>query len=196
MTSEVDICNMALRKLGAEPITSIDNPTTEVGELCQLNFDLARDCVLEEHTWNFALRRAVLDPTGNDPAWGDDVEHQIPQGVIAIARCYRSQNTRDLLPAENWRRSGAYVYANSSPLYAEVIERVEDLSRWPGLCRAALAVRLAAELAVPVTHDVELEQKLWQEYAVKIREAAASDGLQARREVFNTRRLTGVRAKA
>lgn len=193
MTSAVDLCNLALQKLGAARITSLDTPDSVEAELCALHFPMARDAVLEEHTWSFASSRRVLNPTGNTPAWGDDTEFQVPQDVVMVARIYASTNVADLLPPDQWRRMGEVVYASTSTAYAVCVDRVTDLTRFPALVKMAVATRLAAELCMAITESPEREQQLWVEYATKVREAAAADGLQARREVVKARRLVGAR---
>lgn len=195
MASEVDICNLALGKLGATAITSLAAPSTFEEEQCKLWYPVCRDAVLEEHTWSWASARYKLNPTGNDPVWGDDIQYQRPQGIVAVARLYANTNTRDLIPPEQWKVEGQHIYSSEAAAYAVCVTRVLDPQRFTGLFVSALAARLAAELCNPLTENTALSQQLWGEYAQKVREAAASDGLQARREIVKARRLIGARGR-
>lgn len=193
MASEVDICNVALQKLAANRITSLTTPDNYEAELCALHYPLVRDCVLEEHAWSFALKRFTLNPTGNEPEWGGDVEYQLPAGVLTVLRLYSDPNAKGPLAPEQWRREGDYVYSTSGAAYALCVVRITDPTRYPALFRAMVSCRLALELSHTVTENADLQAQLSREYAYKVREAAAADGIQARREKVQARRLTGAR---
>lgn len=62
MTSEVDICNLALSHLGdTATVASIDPPEGSAqAEHCARFYPIARDNLLELHAWKFATRRAIL----------------------------------------------------------------------------------------------------------------------------------------
>lgn len=49
-----DICNAALIKLGASPITGLGTDTTTSGQVCNAIYNIARDALLRSHPWNFA----------------------------------------------------------------------------------------------------------------------------------------------
>lgn len=61
MASEVEICNLALSHLGDEAtVASITPPDGSVqAGLCARHYPLARDALLQMHTWTFATRRIV-----------------------------------------------------------------------------------------------------------------------------------------
>lgn len=68
MASEVTICNLALSRLGDDAnVTSIDPPdgSAQAGH-CALWFPVARDSLLEMHTWAFATKRVTLAPLNNE----------------------------------------------------------------------------------------------------------------------------------
>ena len=62
MASQVDICNLALSRLGDEAtVSSIDPPEGSVQASHAAKFyPIARDTLLESHTWGFATRRTTL----------------------------------------------------------------------------------------------------------------------------------------
>ncbi len=64
MSSEVDICNLALSHLGDEAtVTSISPPEGSVqSEHCARFYPIARDTLLQMHAWNFAAKRVLLAP--------------------------------------------------------------------------------------------------------------------------------------
>lgn len=62
MASEVDICNLALAHLGdTATVTSLDPPEGSAqAALCARFYPIARDALMEHHTWGFATKRIAL----------------------------------------------------------------------------------------------------------------------------------------
>lgn len=59
MSSEVDIVNNALSKIGQPPITALTDDV-ERARLANRIFTVIRDSVLRDYDWNFALKRVAL----------------------------------------------------------------------------------------------------------------------------------------
>lgn len=62
MSSEVDICNLALARLGdTATVASISPPEGSAqAEHCARFYPIARNALLEEHNWGFATKRVQL----------------------------------------------------------------------------------------------------------------------------------------
>lgn len=72
MASEVDICNLALAHLGdTATVSSIDPPEgSPQAEHCARFYPIARDSLLEMHSWGFTTTRATLALLGSAwPEW-------------------------------------------------------------------------------------------------------------------------------
>lgn len=72
MASDIDICNLALGHLGdTANVSSIDPPEGSAqAEHCARFYPIARDALLEVHTWGFATRRISLALlTSGWPEW-------------------------------------------------------------------------------------------------------------------------------
>jgi hypothetical protein len=72
MASEVDICNLALSHLGDNAtLASIDPPEGSAqAEHCARFYPMARDALLEMHSWGFATKRVRLAQIGSGwPEW-------------------------------------------------------------------------------------------------------------------------------
>ena len=67
MATEIDICNLALAHLGDDAtIASIKPPEGSAqAEHAARYYPIARNSLLESHTWNFAAKRASLATTTN-----------------------------------------------------------------------------------------------------------------------------------
>jgi hypothetical protein len=72
MSSEVDICNLALGHLGdTARVASINPPETSVqAQLCARFYPIARNMLLELGSWGFATRRAKLALVSNPTVQG------------------------------------------------------------------------------------------------------------------------------
>jgi hypothetical protein len=92
MASVVDICNLALAHLGDNAtIASIDPPEGSAqAEHCQRFYPIARDTLLEMHSWSFATKRA----------YGAQVENTWPMWKYAYAMPPDSQDIIAVLPPE------------------------------------------------------------------------------------------------
>jgi hypothetical protein len=59
-TTDLDIANSALTKLGESIVSSISSPTTPAAEACANRIEFCRRTVLRSHPWNFAIDRRTL----------------------------------------------------------------------------------------------------------------------------------------
>jgi hypothetical protein len=92
MASVVDICNLALAHLGDNAtIASIDPPEGSAqAEHCQRFYPIARDTLLEMHSWSFATKRA----------YGAEVENSWPMWEYAYAMPGDAHDIIAVLPPE------------------------------------------------------------------------------------------------
>ncbi len=193
MVSETSICNQALSWVGHGRITSLEDPSS-TGEWCRDNYPFIRDSVLEERMWTFATER--ITKTSNDlDDWGQMYKFAVPLDWLAVYRVYRDvSNNQRLLKSEGWVREGRYVLANDSTIYLWGIKRVTDTGQFSPLFTQALAARLAAEMAVPLAENRQLQADLWALYGDKLREAAVRDGQQGANEMVQSNSLVDARA--
>lgn len=80
----VDICNLALDKVGQAPITSIDPPRTPTETLMARHFDQVRQELLREHPFNFSERTTTFKRTGDAPGSRYADKYLIPKGICRI----------------------------------------------------------------------------------------------------------------
>ena len=83
MSSAVDICNIALRKLGASTIMSLDDESEEA-RLCKLLFPFVRDCELRKYFWSFAIKRVLLPASVEVPAFGYTTKYNLPSDFLRL----------------------------------------------------------------------------------------------------------------
>ena len=177
--SEVSICNQALTFLGQKPITSLNDANT-TAEWMRNNYPFIRDAVLEERMWTFATARASSTTLDRD-AWDTAYSHPAPPNWISVFRIYRNSGISTLTSID-WRLEDGNILCSESNILLWGLKRVTDTGKFSPLFIQALAARIAADAAVPLTENRQLQADLWNLYNVKLSEAAVRDGQQGSNE--------------
>lgn len=211
--SEVAICNIALGWLGGDLIISLNDPSVEA-KLCKANYAPLRDAVLEEREWTFAVDRIEPSALSDIPIYGFDKQFQIPSNVIRVLQVSRAgedvtsgsiSNTGIRSSSRGgvgqgretrieWLREGEVIVANDSErIFARILLRITDTTKFSPAFDQALAARIAMDIALPLTNSKKMEDKMEARYNTKMALAAASDGLQGRSYNVRSDSLTVVR---
>jgi len=167
MASEVQICNLALSKVGDEQITSLTE-NKKAARLCNLVYEPLRDSVLRAHFWNFAVERVALAKSTDTPAYEYSAKFALPTDFLRLI-------DTNLLDTETFKVEGLFVLANSDTVSVRYVKRVEDPNQFDWLFIEALAARMAAELAIALTDNRVLSVDLFNLYSTKIMEARTAD---------------------
>ena len=172
MASTVQICNLALTKLGAARITSLQDNTKQARSLNAI-FEQVRDAELAAHPWSFAIKRAEIPASSTAPAFGWSYAYPLPSDYIKLVQVgdtfafYDSGDTGALFDVEG----GAVLTDEASPLQIRYVYRVTNSGLFPSMFVQSLACRLAAEVAEDLTQNLSKRQQAWEERTQAIREA-------------------------
>ncbi|MCC6718397.1 MAG: hypothetical protein IT555_10985 [Acetobacteraceae bacterium] len=171
--SVVAICNMALDMLAAKPIASLTDGST-TANLCQRNYEPARDETLRSYPWNDAMARVSLAASATAPAWGPTYAYPLP------ADCLRVVVTEDdALYGVAWRVEGREIVCDEAgPLNIRYIRQLTDPSLIGPLLARVIAARLAAAIAYGLTGDARVTQGMSQAAEVAMRDARRMDALE------------------
>ena len=187
VTSETEICNLALTRLGHFEITALTE-NTKPGRLCNRHYVLCRDSTLRAHPWNFAIKRVDLAVSATTPPFEYTYQFPLPSDFLKVIRTedesasyiddYRIESTGD----------GLSLMSNSGTVAIEYIARVSDVSMFDALFVDVLAQRLAMELCMPMTDNATLYKNVSDIYQMKLREARSVDSQEGtpRDEIFDT----------
>lgn len=186
-TSETEICNLALTRIGHKLISSLAE-NTKAGELCNLHYARTRNSVLRAHPWNFAIKRATLALDGTTPNHEFSYRHALPVDCLKVIRTDWEASgatgtaiygfpgmmgyAYDLAP---YRIEGRYLLCNETVAKIEYIAQIEDVAQFDELFVDLLAQRLAAEIAVSLTDNQALTKTMWEIYTQKLAEARTTD---------------------
>ena len=168
MTSVLDIGNAALTNLGEDTIGSLSDDI-KAARLINRRYAPIRDAVLRAHPWNCAMARARL-PSAETPAtWGSTNSFHLP------AHCLRVLRLDDRTTA--WKVEGRKLFADAvAPPTILYIRQIDDPDQFDTLLVEAIAARLAADLAHPLTQSTTMIQVMWDLYRQKLIEARQVDG--------------------
>ncbi len=161
MASEVDIANLALAHLGDDAtVASLEPPEGSAqAEHCARFYPMARDALLEMHSWRFATRRTVLAELAN--AW--------PQWRHAYAKpndCLRVISVIDPSAEDDLQAAGVraaknftveinddlaeVILTNQEDAVLRYVARTTDTTKFPPLFVMALSWQLASMIAGPI----------------------------------------------
>ena len=154
--SVVQICNMALAKIGSESfITSLDDDTKSARHL-KIFYEPIRDSLLRSHLWRFARKQYQLAPLVTAPLFDGGYYFQMPTDCLRV-----------VIPDENyfysygrWSVEGDKILADTSVLNIVGLQRVTDPNLFDPIFTEALATRLAHELCIPLTQSESLKNAL------------------------------------
>ena len=163
--SEVQICNMALTKIGVDRIISLDDAVKQA-ELCKESYPVIRDEFLGSHPWNFAITRTSLAAESTAPSWGFARQFPLPTDCLRVLEVYT-----DL----DWHREGNKLLCDETVLYIKYIKKETDVSKYNPTFSEALSCHLAAHLCYSLVQSTTLRDQLLNEAKSKSQTARSFD---------------------
>jgi hypothetical protein len=172
MSSEVEICNIALTHIKAPVIQTLNEPN-ESSRKCKLMYPISRDAVLRDHDWGFARKtellaqlvetftnwdyaygyptdclqaRKILDPTGANTgtSYDIDADRLVQVGKVQFEVISNSAGDNRIL------------VTNKESAELQYTKGITDTNMFDSLFIEMLGVKLAANLAIPLTGKAPL----------------------------------------
>ena len=176
MATEIDICNLALAHLGDDAtIASIKPPEGSAqAENAARFYPIARNALLETHTWNFASKRVALATTTNtleqwEYAYVAPADMMTPLAIISptaqndystrmssgdtpggITSNYSPTIVAGQYTPQQFAVEGIYIYSNQENALLRYQSIVTDPSKFSPLFVVTLSWHLASMLAGPI----------------------------------------------
>lgn len=178
-TSPVDICNIALKRLGAAAIVSFTEGTDRAS-LCSVLYDPVRQQILRELEWNFAQVRAALPQLTAVPVFGFGLYYQYPTLPLCLKinetdppdTIYRIENNFD----SSGKITGRVIITDESSFSVRYTADIIDVTQFDPSFIKALAAGLAVEMCQPLTENATLTKTLGEEFKVILSHAATVNG--------------------
>jgi len=182
--SEVDICNAALSKLGAEPILALTDNNNR-GRAVGGRYAFVRDAELRRHRWKFAIQRVSLAALAQAPDSDYERQFQLPNDFL---RLLPGADIRSMPDASDFRTGQSALYQIegrriltdlSAPLAIRYTARVVDTATFDSAFSEALASRLAYECCKKITGNDNEKQSCLVDYRLALREAIQANALES-----------------
>ncbi|WP_339053862.1 hypothetical protein [Arsenophonus endosymbiont of Crataerina pallida] len=179
MASEIEICNLALSRVGNSRFINSFREKSKEAEQCSLHYPHCRDTVLTDFPWNFALKRIALADSGNSPpewryaySYPNDCMKAI--AIIRPGEKYsRPDQAINFQVGSDEAGTSKLIYCDQPKAWLHYVAKVTDVNMFDAIFIDALAWRLSAELARSLASNANIGNESFQLYQLAIENAAA-----------------------
>lgn len=212
MSSEVDICNLALAHLGDEAeVVAISPPDGTIQAAhCGRFYPFARGVLLEMFPWSFAVKRVAIPKLATNPLdddWG--FAYSLPTGCLRPLSCLYPGVPERYLGTDTDINSHPYVieaaangsaimYTNVETATLRYIALITDTTKYTPGFTVALSRLLAAYLSGPILKGKEgaaMAQTQLKWFDIEFKKAAAASANTGKRNAYETRRPSFLSAR-
>jgi hypothetical protein len=186
--SPIDICARALILIGADPITSFDEDTTEALVASNMYEDVARASLVNSR-WRFATNQAVLNLLSATPTGRYDRAYQLPTDLLML----HAVTVQDL-PIE-YQIYGDKIFADGDAadiLVADYTFRALE-QNWPSYFTIAVEYALAVVFATSIARDPTLGGLMREQGRESMAKARSLDSQQQTARKLTTSRFIAER---
>jgi len=168
--SKLALCNLALLKLGVDPIVTLTE-NTKAAKLCTAMYENLRKALLRNYNWGFALSRAsLITAVMPSPAWGYGNAFTLPSDCLKVIQAED--------PYTEYKVESNLILTDDSDINILYVRDEDDTDAMPEDFKNALALYLAANMALPLIKDRNLHidmQNLFRDSVKEIRSIDAQE---------------------
>jgi hypothetical protein len=174
--SGIDICSRALILIGADPITSFEDGSTEALVSVNMYEDVARASLVNTR-WRFATNQAVLNLLSDAPTGRYDRAYQLATGTLMV----HAVTVNDL--QIEYQIYGNKIYADTDATDQVIADYTYRASEedWPSYFTIAVEYALATLFATSIARDANL---------ASLMEAAATKAMAKARSLDSQQQTT------
>lgn len=187
--SPIDICSRALILIGAEPITSFEDDTSEALIAGNMYEDIARTN-LTSTRWRFATNQSVLNRLTDAPTGRFNSAYQLPDHLFVHAI-----TVNDFAIEYNIYGDKAFCDASENDiLIADFTFRANEVG-WPSYFSVCVEYAMAVVFATALIRDASLSSLMQSQYVQLLAKARSTDSQQqTTRKVTTSRFITNRRS--
>ena len=163
--SKVEIANIALMHVGDNVITSFSDGTVAANAINTV-YEVTRDAVLRDHTWNFAIKQATPSLDAVTPIYGFNHRFDLPTDLIRLI---------EIEDNPKYKIESRFILTDSNPINIRYIYKNETVTEYDSMFVQALAVRLAGTIAERLTQSSTLAEELINLYRLHLKDAKSVD---------------------
>ncbi|UXZ44500.1 hypothetical protein [Pseudomonas soli] len=184
MATGVSICSNALLMLGAQTINDFqDQQNLDRAKLCANLYPSQRDSLLRAHPWNCCIKRIVLAPLAEAPAFGYSNAFELPADCLRVLEVGSGGCQIDYLVESRT------IQADTTVLELRYVFRNEAESTWDTHLIDLMTAAMAAVLAYPVTQSTSERDSREAKLAQLMKQAKAADGQEDPPQMLGDERL-------
>jgi len=186
-----EICNMALARIGARRINDYaDSSDTKLEAVqCRLFYpNVARE-LIRSHLWRFAKHRVQLSQSTVTPAFQWSYQYELPNDFLRRIDVWDGADIRDGHTFTSYELEGKYLLTDEETVYLRYVRWVEDVTKWDALFVAMVVLKLAGNLAMPLTQNEKVKLAIdneWKSAMPKVRAMDREEGRQIGRDALRT----------
>ena len=180
--SDIDIASNALQMIGANSISSFDDPGAGAA-VAKALFEPLLTAMLTRDYWRFAVKKQKLNLLSQTPLNEYKYAYQLPTDCLKVERVYQVTNYkifRDL------------IYTDINDIDIDYIYRM-DSSLMPSYFTLAFTYKLASEFALSVTDSVSKNSLYEQKHLNQLAKAFTADAQQYPQTPIQDQPFTDVR---
>lgn len=145
ISSNVAICNLALLRLGTNPITSLTEGTT-AANACNLVFDHCRETLLRRHLWNFAIEQVLLAADTSTPSFKYSNKFPLPADFLRVKEIYEQGSPYEI--------DGQFIHTDDgAPLKFSYVKDITDPTKFDSLFVEALVLMIVLKIGARIQGD-------------------------------------------
>lgn len=186
--SDLEICSVALVKIGANGIASFDDDTIEADVASRL-YETTLRGLIASHPWHFTLAESDLVRVDEPARAGFSNVFELPMDQLRIISAGTSDRARGL----DYRIAGNRLLCNSGQVVLSYQRRPET-ETFPAFFVQALSARLAAEFCLPLTEGTSRADALFKLAAAELKIARLIDSQQTTPRAVEDFTLIAVRS--
>ncbi|MDO8385088.1 MAG: hypothetical protein Q7T13_01645 [Polaromonas sp.] len=185
MAGQIEIINVALSRIGANAITSLEEGTAEQKHAVNL-WDIARRACLRDHPWNFATKDVELNQISGYVSFGFAYAYQLPSDNVRLLQVYGNPT---------YKVQGRRILSDEPICKIKYVYDVTDPSEWDASFDDLMAQRLAADMAYALTKSQSTADSMFAIYDRKLKTARHIDSTEDVHDMLggNASQYIGVR---
>lgn len=168
-SSEVEICNSALIKIGAARILDLTDDNDRA-RLCAEMYPRMRDKLLRSHPWNFAIARVELAQATTTPTFGYSYQFRLPSDCLRVLEVWNGI-TSDF----EYQKEGDYIVSDESRIFIKYIKQITDTDKFDKNFDEVLALELAATICYSLNQSTTIKDSLLAEAKYELSQARSFD---------------------
>ncbi len=165
----IEICNIALAKLGVPQIESVNENNMQSLTAKSL-YPMIKDAVLSSYTWSFASLTAKLlkDTQANNKDF-----YHLPEDFLRTITAFQTNNNNPV----HYDIQGNHIVSSANDISLHYIARRDEI-HFPPYFLQALIARLAADFCLPLIDSTSRSESLYKIAEIELQKARSLDNQQ------------------